>query len=163
SRTRTAHRRASGRDFIWAGMEVMMMKELMSGHIYKDRFSQHQMKKTLLKALLSAMLLFGFSTNATTQKSEQEIADWVIRQGGRAILESGREQGKPIGDIARLPADEVHIIGIDLVGTLIEPKDLEKLSGLSGLKELYLPGPSWNPGAGSRLDANEELKFLAGL
>ena len=65
--------------------------------------------------------------------------------------------------VARLPAGEVRIIGVDLVGTLIEPKELEKISGLTGLKELYLPGPSWNPGAGSRLDANEELKFLAGL
>src|SRR5262245_54510957 len=121
------------------------------------------MRKTLLIALLSATLLFGVSTNATTQNSEREIAEWVIRKGGRVMLESERDQGKPIGDVARLPAGEIHIIGVDLVGTLIEPKDLEKISGLTGLKELYLPGPSWNPGAGSRLDANEELKFLAGL
>jgi Leucine-rich repeat (LRR) protein len=121
------------------------------------------MRKTLLNELLSLALLFGVSTNATAQMSEREIAEWVIRQGGRVILESEREGGKPIGDVARLPAGEVRIIGVDLVGTLIEPKELEKISGLTGLKELYLPGPSWNPGAGSRLDANEELKFLSGL
>ncbi|HEY6403501.1 MAG TPA: hypothetical protein VI479_18905, partial [Blastocatellia bacterium] len=118
------------------------------------------MKKTILKALLSATLLFGVSTNATTQKSEREIADWVIRQGGGVILDGARN---PIKDVAQLPAGEIRMIGVDLVGTLIEPKELEKISGLTSLKELYLPGPSWNPGAGSRLDANEELKFLVGL
>src|SRR5262245_8195714 len=121
------------------------------------------MRETFLKALLIATLLYGVSTNATTQKSEREIAEWVIRQGGRVMLESERGEGKPIGDVARLPAGEFRILGVDLVGTLIEPKELEKISGLTGLKELYLPGPSWNPGAGSRLDANEELKLLAGL
>jgi len=121
------------------------------------------MRKTLLKALLSATLSLGVSTNAPAQTAEREIAEWVIRQGGRVILEPQREEGKPIGDVAQLPAGEIRIIGVDLVGTLIEPKDLEKISGLTRLKELYLPGPIWNPGAGSFLDANEELKFLAGL
>src|SRR5215510_13971047 len=119
--------------------------------------------KSLLNALMSATLLLGVSAIATAQTAEREIAEWVIRQGGRVILEPGREESKPIGDVAQLPAGEIHIIGVDLVGTLIEPKELEKLSGLTRLKELYLPGPIWNPGAGSRLDANEELKFLAGL
>ena len=68
----------------------------------------------------------------------------------------------PIGNVTLLPAGDLQISGVDLTGTIIEPKELEKISGLTGLKELYLPGPSWNPGAGS-LDANAELKFLAGL
>ena len=94
------------------------------------------MRKTLLKALLSATLLFGVSTNATTQKSEREIAEWVIRQGGRVRLESERGEGNPIGDVARLPAGEIRIIGVDLVGALIEPKELEKISGLATKFEL---------------------------
>jgi Leucine-rich repeat (LRR) protein len=65
--------------------------------------------------------------------------------------------------LSQLPAGHIRIEGIDLAGTLIQPEDLEKLSGLVNLKELYLPGPIWNPGAGSRLDANDQLKFLAGL
>ena len=69
----------------------------------------------------------------------------------------------PIGSVTLLPAGDLQISGVDLTGTIIEPKELEKISGLTGLKELYLPGPSWNPGAGSRLNANAELKFLAGL
>jgi hypothetical protein len=35
---------------------------------------------------------------------------------------------------------------------------LSKLSGLDELTELFLPGPIFNPGAGSTLDANAELK-----
>ena len=58
------------------------------------------------------------------------------------MLESERREGKPIGDVVMLPAGEVRIIGVDLVGTLIEPKELEKISGLTGLKELYLPDPA---------------------
>ncbi|MBO0723010.1 MAG: hypothetical protein J2P41_19450, partial [Blastocatellia bacterium] len=84
----------------------------------------------------------------------------MIRQGGRVILAGDRN---PIEDVVRLPAGEIRITGIDLVGTLIEPGDLAKIGGLANLKELYLPGPIWNPGAGSRLDANEQLMLLAGL
>src|SRR5262245_34470492 len=128
----------------------------------------HIIKITLLCGLMSVLLsnlpvkglLLGDSTTATAQRSEREIAEWVIRQGGRVILEGARA---PIGDVAQLPAGEFRITGVDLVGTLIEPKDLEKVSGLTHLKELYLPGPIWNPGAGSSLDANEQLKLLSGL
>jgi hypothetical protein len=57
--------------------------------------------KALLKALLNATLLLGVSTNAPAQTAEREIAEWVIRQGGRVILEPQREEGKPIGDVAQ--------------------------------------------------------------
>src|SRR5512145_989617 len=86
--------------------------------------------------------------------AERDVAEWVIRSGGRVILEGSRA---PVGDLLSLPNGELSIRGIDLYGSLIDPTELEKLSGLTGLKELYLPGPSWNPGAGSCLDANEQL------
>ena len=37
------------------------------------------------------------------------------------------------------------------------------MSGLKNLRTLLLPGPSFNPAAGSKLDANEQLKALASL
>ena len=52
---------------------------------------------------------------------------------------------------------------MDFVGTIIDPNDLEKISSLGELHELYLPGPSWTPASGSSLDANDALKYLAGL
>jgi hypothetical protein len=107
-----------------------------------------------LSVLLAATVL------AASAADDRAVAEWVIRQGGRVII-SGQP---PISDVSALPATgAVALIGVDLYGTIIDPKDLSKLSDLIGLKELYLPGPSWNPGAGSKLDANEELKFLAAL
>ena len=92
---------------------------------------------------------------------DRAVAEWVIRQGGRVVLASSNG---PVADLAGLPAGgALTVTGVDLYGTIIEPKELEQLSGLQQIRELYLPGPSWNPGAGSRLDANEELKFLAPL
>src|SRR5437868_5701777 len=68
-----------------------------------------------------------------------------------------------LNDVGALPAGEFGITGVDLTGTLIEPKELERIGALPDLRELYLPGPMWNPASGSRLDANEQLKYLAGL
>ena len=97
--------------------------------------------------------------SALPAASDRPVAEWVIRQGGRVFV-AGNSQ--PITDLSGLSkAEPLSLSVVDLYGTIIEPKDLEKLSGLAQLKELYLPGPSWNPGAGSRLDANDELKFLA--
>src|SRR5689334_14521900 len=98
------------------------------------------MTKTLLNVI--TVILFCVSL-AMAMAPERDIAEWVIRQGGRVILEGDRH---PIADVVQLPAGELRITGIDLTGTLIDPKDLEKLSGLAHLKELYLPGPIWNPG-----------------
>src|SRR5207302_3820481 len=94
------------------------------------------------------------------EQSERQVAEWVIRQGGRVSVE-GRID--PIGKLADLPSGDVRIRGINLVGTLAEPSALKRFAGLTGLRELELPGPQWNPGAGSRLDANEEFQALANL
>ena len=92
---------------------------------------------------------------------DRAVAEWVIRQGGRVIVAGGQN---PIADISALPNQvTLTLTGVDLYGTIIEPKELAQLSRLTQLRELYLPGPSWNPGAGSRLDANEELSFLSTL
>jgi Leucine-rich repeat (LRR) protein len=107
----------------------------------------------------SLILCLGLLWTAAAFADDRAVAEWVIRQGGRVVLTSSPQ---PVADLAGLPASVV-ITGVDLYGTIIEPKELEQLSGLQQIKELYLPGPSWNPGAGSRLDANEELKFLAPL
>jgi Leucine-rich repeat (LRR) protein len=92
--------------------------------------------------------------------AERDVAEWVIRQGGRVMIDDSRA---PLARVTDLPAGGMKITGIDLTGNIIEPKELERISTLTTLKELYLPGPSWNPGAGSRVNAQTELKFLAGL
>ncbi|MEO7144097.1 MAG: hypothetical protein ABI165_11430, partial [Bryobacteraceae bacterium] len=103
--------------------------------------------------LLAAAILFA-------QTSDRSTAEWVLRQGGRVVVNGSRS---PIADLADLPDGELHVTGIDLTGTQITPPDLKRLSGLTGLVELFLPGPMWNPNAGSKLDANDELADLKDL
>jgi hypothetical protein len=92
--------------------------------------------------------------------SEREVAEWAIRAGARVTLDNHAEA---CSDPIRLPEGEIRNTGLDLTNTVIDPRDLRRLVGLAPLQDLYLPGPSWNPASGSRLDANEELKNLVGL
>ncbi len=78
--------------------------------------------------------------------SDRDLAEWAIRWEGRVKIEG---QPRPIADMARLPDGDVRIVGIDLTGAVMHPKELIKLGTLTSLRELYLPGPIWNPGAGA--------------
>lgn len=93
-------------------------------------------------------------------KSDRAAAEWVIRNGGNVRLVNGKNR---VGRLSDLPDGDLRLASVDLVGTNIDPADLNKLSGLDELTELFLPGPIFNPGAGSRLDANDQLIALAGL
>lgn len=95
------------------------------------------------------------------QADDHSTAVWIIRQGGRV-----RVAAKPdvvIGSLPALPAPPYRVIAADLIGTLLDPVDLKRLGTLTELRELLLPGPSFNPGAGSKLDANDEFAGLATL
>ena len=106
------------------------------------------------------IVLLWSSALLAADSPERQVADWVIRQGGSVKLV---DRTDPIAKLSDLPTGEVHIRGINLVGTLIEPTELKRFRNLANLRELELPGPIWNPGAGSKLDANEEFESLAGL
>src|SRR5262249_19102749 len=80
--------------------------------------------------------------------------------GGSVTIEGRFE---PIARIEGLPAGSFRIRGVNLVGTLVEPADLKRLSGLRGVGGLELPGPRWKPNSGSRLDANDEFRAVANL
>src|SRR3954447_22960615 len=80
--------------------------------------------------------------------------------GGSVRLEG---QDGRIRELTKLPAADFHLELADLVGTNINPPDLQRLSGLTRLKTLNLPGPMWNPGAGANLDYSRELRHLASI
>jgi dihydroorotase/N-acyl-D-amino-acid deacylase len=92
--------------------------------------------------------------------SDRDAAEWVIRSGGNVRIAGDDEI---IRDAADLPTGDITVLSVDLVGTTIDPKDLKRLSGLTELRELLLPAPSFNPGAGSKLDANDALAALGSL
>ena len=109
---------------------------------------------------LAVLLASAPALVAADGPSDREIADWAIRVGGRVTIEG---RAAELSDPTQLPPGAVRITGLNLTNTIIDPTDLRKIAGLTSLRELYLPGPSWNPASGSRLDANEELKNLSGL
>ncbi len=91
--------------------------------------------------------------------TQRDLAEWAIRWEGRVYLEGARQ---PIVDVSQIPSGDIKIVGIDLTGSVLVPSELERLTGLTTLRELYLPGPIWNPGGGNE-DANGVFKSLATL
>src|SRR3954468_728720 len=106
-------------------------------------------------------IVFAFALGSVCAQaaSQREVAEWVIRWEGRVILEGSRQ---PITELSQIPAGEFTITGIDLTGAVMLPAELETMAGLTTLRELYLPGPIWNPGGGNE-DANGVFQSLATL
>src|SRR4051794_19687524 len=78
------------------------------------------------------------------EPSDRPVAEWVILMGGSVRVE-GRDER--IRELTRLPAGDFRLVLVDLVGTNINPPDLRRLTGLTRLRALNLPGPMWNPSA----------------
>ena len=115
----------------------------------------------------SAILLVGTwlalslaSSPLRAEPLDREVAEWVILMGGSVRLEG---QDGRIRELTQLPAADFHLELADLVGTNINPPDLQRLSGLTQLKTLNLPGPMWNPSANSNTDYSRELRHLASI
>src|SRR5580693_7367773 len=109
-----------------------------------------------MRQLVAAFLFFAVAAPAAT---EREIAEWAIRWEGSVILEGSNA---PIRDLSQLPAGDFHITSIDLTAVVMHPVELRKLEGLTHLRELYLPGRIWNPGAGNE-DKTGVFEALASL
>jgi hypothetical protein len=82
--------------------------------------------------------------------SQREIAEWVIRWEGQVTIANGRGV---LADVDQIPAGDIQITSIDLTAGVMHPIELIKLQGLPNLRQLYLPGPVWNPGG-----SNEDRK-----
>lgn len=104
-------------------------------------------------------LVVWFAVTAFAQ-NDFDAARWVLRQGGRVRLVGNPRVNSHVPD---LPATPFRVEAVDLIGSTFDPLDMKRLSGLTEVRELLLPGPIFNPGAGSRLDANAEFAALAPL
>lgn len=96
------------------------------------------MRHLLWIALAAGSAAFG--------ASDRDAAEWVIRKSGRVMVNGDR---RPLAQLAELPGGDLRITGVDLTGTVLDPKELEKLTGLAEVRELFLPGSAFTPGAGS--------------
>ena len=85
---------------------------------------------------------------ASAETPHHAAAEWVLRLAGTVTL---KRRAQPVADLADLPAETFRVAGINLVGTLVEPRDLKKLRDLVYLRALFLPGPMWNSFSGSKL------------
>src|SRR5215470_5734425 len=92
--------------------------------------------------------------------ADGDAAEWVVRKGGRVMVNGGRE---PISMLADLPRTGFRVTGVDLTGTILDPSELSHIAGLEHVRELYLPGSAFTPGSGSKLDGNAEMKAIAGM
>src|SRR5579859_7587995 len=107
---------------------------------------------------LRSISIFLALTAATA--ADREAAQWVIRQGGRVMVNGG----EPIRDIANLPPGDFRVTGVDLFGAPVAPKELEHLSGLSELRELYIYSRTYSPTSDVKAPfSDESFQFLANL
>src|SRR4051794_806444 len=94
------------------------------------------------------------------EQNERSIAEWIIREGGQVMVNGGA----PIAALSDLPKSDFRITGVDLYGTPTVPKDLEKLSGLTEIRELYLSSKTYSPSSDKKGDsADDSFQYLAKL
>ena len=72
----------------------------------------------------ASFLLLAADTAAAG--SERDVALWALREGGRVLLDGASEY---IGDPFDLPSGDIHVVGVDLHGTVVDPKELAPLPG----------------------------------
>src|SRR6476660_2554300 len=109
-----------------------------------------------MRQLIAALLFFAVAASAAT---EREVAEWVLRWEGSLILEGSNEH---IRNLSQLPPSDFHIASIDLTAAVMRPVELRKLEGVTHVRQLYLPGRIWNPGAGNE-DKTGVFEALATL
>jgi len=99
--------------------------------------------------------------SAESAADDRETALWVLRQGGRVQIEGAAEY---TGDPFDLPDRQIRIAGVDMHGTVTEPKDLEPLKKLTSVRELYIPARVWSPVSDVKAPlADESFAYYQGM
>src|SRR5262249_28534643 len=103
------------------------------------------------------VFLFGCACLLGAESPDRSVAQWTLTMGGRVVV-----AGRPglIQDIAGLPSVEIRREVIGWRGVNVDPPGLERLSGLTALKELHLPGPMWSRNADGGRDGSRDLRFI---
>ena len=117
-------------------------------------------QRLLVIAAVSALSLSVPVTALRAAPVDRAAAEWAIRMGGWVRIHG---QSTRTYRVADLPEKDFRLKVLNLVGCNIDPPDLARLSSLSGLKELHLPGPMWNPRAGANKNQSKDLKHIAPL
>jgi hypothetical protein len=111
------------------------------------------------------VLLLAFATPALLAEiapsEERDIALWILRRGGQIMVDG---VDTPISDPFSLPSRDFRIVMVDMHGTVTEPKELEPLSKLTEIRELYVPARVWSPVSDVKAPfADESFQFYQGM
>src|SRR5262245_28105285 len=123
----------------------------------------------LLSLLCIVALQAGIA--ADVPSDDREVALWVLRKGGRVRVNGANVY---TADPFELPGTPFRIAGVDMHGTVVDPKEMEPLSRLPELQEVLLPARVWSPTFDIKSPFGEEMfdyfanskklvKFEAGL
>ena len=93
-------------------------------------------------------------------RQDRQVAEWVLFEGGQLSVEGNPAR---IQDVSALPSGDFFLETLDLTGTTVEPPQLEKLAGLTRLRNLYFAGPMWNRNADDGKDHSGDLQAIAGI
>ena len=116
-----------------------------------------------LAFLVAGLLLIGQSAVAQQQLDDRQAAVWILAQGGAVRIEGS---GAEFRSAADLPHGPLKVREAVLTGTLVHPRDLQRISALRGLRSLTLPGTMWNPvccGTLGNVDDSDLIAALAGM
>jgi hypothetical protein len=104
-------------------------------------------------------LLFLMTAAIAFAATQREAAEWVIRKGGRVMVNGARE---PVSRLGELPSGSLEVTGIDLTGTVLDPKELDHIAGMEHVRSCTFQ-LNIHTGAGSKLEGNAELKVIGGM
>src|ERR1051326_3903805 len=117
------------------------------------------MRKLILCALILGLPAIPLA--AATFAEEREGALWILRRGGQVMVD-GVEN--PIGDPFDLPDRNFRIVMVDLHGTVIEPRQLQEISKLESVRELYVPARVWSPVSDVKAPfSDESFQYYQGM
>ena len=118
------------------------------------------MRRSTLFAL--ALSLFALPLIADISfADERQVALWILRRGGQVMVDG---VDHPIGDPLDLPERDFRIVVVDLHGTVIEPRQLQEISKLEHVRELYVPGRVWSPVSDVKAPLSDEsFQYYQGM
>ena len=118
------------------------------------------MRRAILCGLVLGLLALPLFAEISFA-DERQIALWILRRGGQVMVD-GIEN--PIGDPFDLPDRDFRIVMVDLHGTVIEPKQLQEISKLEYVRELYVPARVWSPVSDVKAPfSDESFQYYQGM
>ena len=118
------------------------------------------MRRVILCGLVLGLLALPLLAEISFAE-ERQIALWILRRGGQVMVD-GVEN--PIGDPFDLPDRDFRIVMVDMHGTVIEPKQLQEISKLEHVRELYVPARVWSPVSDVKAPfSDESFQYYQGM